>query len=53
VERSFWPLSGALALTLMLGAYALVSGILLLGVAWRLRHLARSGDVSAPARAGA
>ena len=45
-----WPLSGALVLTLMLGAYALVSGILLLGVAWRLRHLARSGDVSAPVR---
>jgi uncharacterized membrane protein HdeD (DUF308 family) len=47
-----WPLSGALVLTLMLGAYALVSGILLLGVAWRLRHLARSGDVSVPARGG-
>ena len=48
-----WPLSGALVLTLILGAYALVSGILLLGVAWRLRHLARSEDVSAPARGGA
>jgi uncharacterized membrane protein HdeD (DUF308 family) len=48
-----WPLFGALALTVMLGAYALVSGILLLVVAWRLRHLARSADVTAPARAGA
>jgi uncharacterized membrane protein HdeD (DUF308 family) len=45
-----WPLSGALALTFVLGAYALVSGVLLLAVALRLRHLARSSDVSAPAR---
>ncbi len=39
-----WPLPGALALTIALGAYALVSGILLLVVAWRLRRLARSGE---------
>lgn len=49
-----WPLSGALALTFMLGVYALVSGVLLLAVALRLHHLARSSDdVSAPARPGA
>jgi uncharacterized membrane protein HdeD (DUF308 family) len=48
-----WPLSGALVLTFMLGIYALVSGILLLAVAWRVRHLARSGDVSAAAPPGA
>lgn len=47
-----WPLSGALALTLLLGAYALVSGILLLAATWRLRHLAQS-NVSASARPGA
>jgi uncharacterized membrane protein HdeD (DUF308 family) len=48
-----WPLSGALALTFVLGVYALVSGVLLLAVALRLHHLARSSDVSAPARPGA
>ena len=47
-----WPLAGALVLTIMLGAYALVSGILLLVVAWRLRRLARSEGVSRPVRAG-
>jgi uncharacterized membrane protein HdeD (DUF308 family) len=48
-----WPLSGALAITILLGAYALVSGVLLLAAAWRLRRVARSDDVTAPARAGA
>jgi uncharacterized membrane protein HdeD (DUF308 family) len=48
-----WPVSGALVLTIMLGAYALVSGILLLVVAWRLRRLAQSQEVTRPARAGA
>lgn len=48
-----WPLPGALALTFMLGIYALISGVLLLAVALRLRHLARSGDVSTAARPGA
>lgn len=48
-----WPLSGALVLTIMLGAYALVSGILLLFVAWRLRRIAQSPDVTRSARAGA
>jgi uncharacterized membrane protein HdeD (DUF308 family) len=38
-----WPLSGALTLTVMLGAYAVVSGTLLLALAWRLRRLARAG----------
>lgn len=33
-----WPLPGALVLTIMLGAYAFVSGILLLATAWRLRR---------------
>ncbi len=47
-----WPLSGALALTLMLGGYALVSGVLLLVVAWRLRRQARSGDPTASAQPG-
>ena len=47
-----WPLSGALVLTIMLGAYALVSGVLLLVVAWRLRRLALSEGVTAPGRAG-
>ncbi|MBV9010622.1 MAG: HdeD family acid-resistance protein [Pseudonocardiales bacterium] len=41
-----WPLSGALVLTFMLGVYALVSGILLLAVAWRVHHLARVGTAS-------
>jgi uncharacterized membrane protein HdeD (DUF308 family) len=45
-----WPVSGALVLTIMLGAYALVSGILLLALAWRLHSLARSEDVASPAR---
>ncbi len=48
-----WPLSGALALTFVLGVYALVSGVLLLAAALRLRRLAQSSDVSAPARPGA
>ena len=48
-----WPLSGALVITIVLGAYALVSGILLLAVAWRLRRLARSDEVTRSARAGA
>ena len=48
-----WPLPGAVALTFMLGIYALISGVLLLAVALRLRHLARSGDVPAPGRPGA
>ena len=48
-----WPLPGALALTFMLGIYALISGVLLLAVALRLRHLARSGDVPVPGRPGA
>jgi uncharacterized membrane protein HdeD (DUF308 family) len=48
-----WPLSGALVLTIILGAYALVSGVLLLVVAWRLRRLALTEDVTAPGRAGA
>jgi uncharacterized membrane protein HdeD (DUF308 family) len=47
-----WPLSGALVLTIILGSYALVSGVLLLATAWRLRRLAQSDDVTAPARAG-
>jgi uncharacterized membrane protein HdeD (DUF308 family) len=37
-----WPLSGALVLTILLGAYALVSGIFLVAAAWRLRRHARS-----------
>lgn len=48
-----WPLSGALVLAIILGSYALVSGVLLLVVAWRLRRLALSEDVTAPGRAGA
>jgi uncharacterized membrane protein HdeD (DUF308 family) len=48
-----WPLSGALVLTIMLGAYALVTGILLLVVAWRLRRLARSEEVTRTAWTGA
>jgi uncharacterized membrane protein HdeD (DUF308 family) len=48
-----WPVSGALVLTILLGAYALVSGILLLVVAWRLRRLAQSDEVTRRARAGA
>jgi uncharacterized membrane protein HdeD (DUF308 family) len=48
-----WPLSGALVLTIILGSYAPVSGVLLLVVAWRLRRLALSEDVTAPGGAGA
>jgi uncharacterized membrane protein HdeD (DUF308 family) len=48
-----WPLSGALVLTIVLGAYALVSGILLLTVAWRLRRVARSEEVTRSAGVGA
>jgi uncharacterized membrane protein HdeD (DUF308 family) len=39
-----WPTTGALALTVLLGAYALVSGVLLLGVAWRLRRVTKAAD---------
>jgi uncharacterized membrane protein HdeD (DUF308 family) len=48
-----WPLSGALVLTIILGAYALVSGLMLLVVAWRLRGLARYQEITSPARAAA
>jgi uncharacterized membrane protein HdeD (DUF308 family) len=41
-----WPLFAAVVLTIMLGAYALVSGILLLVLAWRLRRHAHSADVT-------
>lgn len=37
-----WPLTAAVVLTIILGAYALLSGILLLVVAWRLHRLARA-----------
>jgi uncharacterized membrane protein HdeD (DUF308 family) len=40
-----WPLAGAVVLTVILGGYALLSGTLLLVVAWRLRRLARSTTV--------
>jgi uncharacterized membrane protein HdeD (DUF308 family) len=48
-----WPLFAAAVLTIMLGAYALVSGIMLLVVAWRLRRHAHSADVPPVGRAGA
>ncbi|HKR50097.1 MAG TPA: DUF308 domain-containing protein, partial [Pseudonocardiaceae bacterium] len=45
----FWPVSGALALTIALGIYALILGPLLLIVAWRLRRLARTEELTRPA----
>lgn len=41
-----WPLAGAVVLTVILGAYALLSGTLLLVVAWRLRRLARATNAA-------
>ena len=35
-----WPSIGVVAITIVLGIYALIAGVLLLTVAWRLRRLA-------------
>jgi uncharacterized membrane protein HdeD (DUF308 family) len=41
-----YPMAGALVLAWWLGAYATVSGVLLLGLAFRLRHAGRVGDAA-------
>jgi uncharacterized membrane protein HdeD (DUF308 family) len=47
-----WPSSGALALTIMLGAFALIFGVLLLVVAFRLRRLTRTAQAAASRQTG-
>jgi uncharacterized membrane protein HdeD (DUF308 family) len=42
-----WPASGAVALVLAIGAYAVVFGAVLIGLGLRLRRLARPGIVPA------
>lgn len=44
---AIWPVRGILALTLMLGAYAIVGGILLVVASIRLRALAKGGRTRA------
>jgi uncharacterized membrane protein HdeD (DUF308 family) len=41
-----WPASGALALVLLIGAYAVVFGVVLVVLGLRLRRLARPGSAS-------
>jgi uncharacterized membrane protein HdeD (DUF308 family) len=47
-----WPGLGALTLTILLGAFALVSGALTLGAAWRLRNEAKGATSPSASAAG-
>lgn len=40
----FWPGAGALALIWMIGAYAVVFGAMLVGLAWRLRNMQKTTE---------
>ena len=48
IAIAIWPVAGLLAVTWMIGAYAIVFGVILIALGFRLRNT-RSGDRLAPA----